>query len=225
MNQRAFSRHMLALQCAVLWSKRISCLVGIFAFAMFCTAVAFSGHLATQDGWIYMGWLGLLLSSYGQMILIAAGGRERCAFFQAQHRLSQWCLSQATVCLIASLALIALWNTAGALHFSELAIFLKLSIIMALFALEFVLATFMMLQPRILRFSAQKKLALLFVTSAPWVLTAYFFGIQATHALLSSQPLRLPVTAQALLVAVLLCLSITFFYTDNPPKEPHQHQK
>lgn len=171
-----------------------------------------------------MGWLGLLLASYGQMILIAAGGRERCAFFQAQNRLPQWCFSQAIVCFIATLVLTALWNTSAALHFSELAIFLKLSLIMALFALAFVLATFMMLQPRILRFSAQKKLALLFVTSAPWVLTAYFFGIQATHALLSSQPLHLHITAQVLLIAVLLCLSITFFYTDNPSKDPHQHQ-
>ena len=220
---RAFSLHMLALQFAVIWSKRISCLVGLFAFGLFCAAVSFTGHLSTPDDWTFTGWLALLLTSYAQMALIAAD-RERCAFFQAQNRLTQWCLSQAIVSLIASFVFAMLWNAIGAIRFPDIH-FLTQTGIMMLFSLAFAIATFMMLQPRVLRFSSQKKLALLFVTSSPWNLTAYFFGIMATHDLLSGASPRLPLIAQVLLVAVIFCLCTTFLNAQNSPKAPEQQQE
>ena len=221
-HSRAFSIQMIALQFAALWSKRISCLVGIFAFALFCAAASFSGHLSAPDGWIFTGWLALLLTSYAQMALIAAD-RERCAFFQAQNKLTQWCTSQAIVSLCSSFALAGLWNAIGAIRFPEIR-FLPQTGIMMLFAIAFAIATFMMIQPRILRFSSQRKLALLFVTSAPWNLTAYFFGILATHDLLTGFSPRLPIIAQILLVAVLFCLCATFFNAQNNSNAPEQQQ-
>lgn len=223
-----FSMPMLTLQFAVLWSRRMDCLVGLFGFAMFCIAVSFSGELDTPHGWINTGWLGILITDYAQMLLLVHAGRDRCDFFQAQNRLTQWCVAQAAVCTLTSALLIALWNLIGIMRFQNDACFLQMIGIMTLFTLVFSLTTFTMLQPRILRFSSHKKLALLFVISLPWILTAYLLGIHATHAIQIDASPFLPLTALVLLASVLFCLCATFFYTQaraNPTEDKQDQLK
>ena len=177
-------RSLIKLQIASIYSQRAGFAVAAFCDFMLILAMSFAGWLDSPQSFLYAGWIQLGICYGITTCLLVLGEKRRGELFCAQHRLSNYLQAELIVFSLICGAVALLWCVWMGLMGQALDEVMVVFGIMLMTTIISGYAVFCNLMPRLIHLQDQKRIALILITAAPWILPTWILGFLAADSYL-----------------------------------------
>lgn len=210
---------LIKLQIATIYSQRAGFAVAAFCDFILILAMSFAGWLDSPQSMLYAVWIQLGLCYGVTACLLILGEKRRGELFCAQHRLSNYLKAELVVFILICGVFALLWCAWMGLTGMQLNEVMVVFGIMLMTTIISGHAVFCNLMPRLIHLPDQKRIALILLTAAPWILPTWILGIISADSYLQGNFYWQPLLGMISLGLIQMAFG-ALYHTDS--KRPDQ---